>query len=201
MNTAIWIWYDNYEGVNVRLNYGDEDFIRDYHKDVNKVWTQVMDNYEYKVYHAEHSACGLREMFEFCLNTFDNPPSKPEKWNHIDVYPSFEVWDYHVNSDRKVPGFTVLENVNRQGFKCAVRSFLPDGELLPFVQLSIVTPPIYENKQHYEIHDINPETGKYSNYTLKSDSEGRLKIDLNGGVHEIGISDNKNDSQYWHSFI
>jgi hypothetical protein len=183
--------YKNYGGVNVRLNYGDEDFIRDYHKDVNKIWTQVMDNYEYKVYPAEHSACGLGEMFEFCLNTFENPPAKPEKWNHIDVYPSFEVWGYQVNSDREVPGFTVLENVNKKGFKCAVRSFLPDGELMPFVQLSVVTPAVYEKEQLYKICDLNPDTGTSSFYSLKSDSEGRLKIGLDGGVHEIGISRNE----------
>ena len=40
--------YKNYEGINVRLNYGNEDFIRYYHRDLNKIWTQVMDNYEYQ---------------------------------------------------------------------------------------------------------------------------------------------------------
>src|SRR5690606_40347994 len=40
--------YNNYGGVNVRLHYGDKDFIRDYHRDMNAVWTQVIDNYSYK---------------------------------------------------------------------------------------------------------------------------------------------------------
>ena len=40
--------YKNYEGMNVRLHYGDQDFIRGYHQDMNRVWTEVMDNYEYK---------------------------------------------------------------------------------------------------------------------------------------------------------
>ena len=184
--------YENYDGVNVRLNYGDEDFIRDYHKDMNKIWTQVMDNYEYEVYQAAHSACGLGEMFEFCLKTFKNPPPKPGQWNHVDVYPAFDVWGYHVNSSRKIPGFTVLENVNKKGFRCSVRTFLPDGELMPFVQLSVVTPPIYQREQQYEICDINPETGKCLAYSLMSDLEGRLKIDFDGGIHEIGISGKNN---------
>ncbi len=180
--------YKNYNGVNLRLNYGNEDFIRDYHKDMNKIWAHVMDNYEYKVYDAAHSACGLGEMFGFCLNTFENPPAKPEKWDHIDVYPSFEVWGYHVDSDREIPGFTVLGNVDKNGFRCAVRSFLPDGESMPFVRLSIITPPIYEKEQLYEVWDINPENGKSLPYVLKSDPSGRLEIDIDGGAHEIGIN-------------
>jgi hypothetical protein len=180
--------YKNYDGINVRLNYGDQDFIRAYHRDMNKVWTQVMDNYEFKIYRAEHSTCGLGEMFEFLLNTFKNPIAKPAKWNHIDVYPSFDVWDYQVNSNRNIPGFTILENVDNRGFRSSVRSFLPIGELMPFVKLSVITPPIYEKNQIYRICDINPETGKSSNYQLKSNNEGQLIINLDGGPHEIGIN-------------
>ena len=60
----------NYAGVNVRLNYGNRDFIRCYHRDMNRIWPQVMDNYEFKVYDAEHTTCGLGEMFDFIMNTF-----------------------------------------------------------------------------------------------------------------------------------
>jgi S-formylglutathione hydrolase FrmB len=51
--------YNNYGGMKVRLNYGNDDFIRSYHEDNNKVWTQVMDNYEFKIYNAAHSTCGV----------------------------------------------------------------------------------------------------------------------------------------------
>ena len=44
--------YKNYGGMNVRLHYGDKDFIRGYHRDLNRVWTRVMDNYSYKIYDA-----------------------------------------------------------------------------------------------------------------------------------------------------
>ncbi len=180
--------YKNYGGMKVRLNYGDQDFIRSYHRDMNKVWTQVMDNYEFKIYQAGHSTCGLGEMFEFLLSIFENPLPKPAMWDHIDVYPSFAVWDYQVNSDRNVPGFTILENVDKRGFRCSVRSFLPDGELMPFVNLSLKTPSIYEKNQIYRICDIVPENGKSSVYLLKSNNEGQLKIELDGGFHDIGIN-------------
>ena len=182
--------YKNYVGINVRLNYGNEDFIRYYHRDMNKVWTQVLDNYEFKIYKAAHSACGLGEMFEFIMKTFENPPEKPTKWDHIDVYPEFSVWDYHVSSDRDVPGFTVLENVDKRGFRCSVREHLPNGEIMPFVSLSVTTSPEYEKNQLYVINDVDCKTLKATQNTLRSDNSGRLKIDIDGGVHEIGINNN-----------
>jgi hypothetical protein len=180
--------YKNYGGVKVRLNYGDEDFIRAYHQDMNKVWAQVMDNYEFKIYHAKHSTCGLGEMFSFLMETFENPPAKPSKWDHTDVYPSFEVWGYEVNTDRNIPGFTIVENVDMRGFRSSVRTFLPDGELMPFVNLSVTTPAIYEKNKNYRITDINPATGQSSEYVVKSNDDGQLKIGLDGDLHEIGIN-------------
>jgi S-formylglutathione hydrolase FrmB len=183
--------YKNYAGMNLRLNYGDKDFIRSYHEDMNRIWPRIMDNYEYKIYNAEHSTCGLGEMFEFLFNTFMNPPRKPLRWDHIDVYPEFSVWGYHVSSDRNVPGFTVLENVDKRGLKCSVREFLPDGEILPFVNLTIATPPLYEKNQSYVIQDIDRKSSKTSIKTIRSDNSGRLEISLNGSVHELGINKTK----------
>ncbi len=159
-----------------------------YHLDMNKVWTQVMDNYEYKIYDAAHSTCGLGEMFDFLMESFENPPGKPEKWHHIDVYPAFSVWDYQVSSDRSVPGFTILENVNQRGFRCSVREFLPDGDLMPFVDLSVTTAPVYEKNQEYLINDTDYNRGTSTQKVIESDNLGRLKININGGLHEIGIT-------------
>lgn len=180
--------YKNYDGMNVRLNYGNTDFIRCYHLDMNQVWTQVMDNYEYKIYEAAHSTCGMAEMFDFLMESFKNPPRKPEEWHHTDVYPGFSVWGYQVESDRIVPGFTSLENVNTRGFRCSVREFLPDGELMPFVDLSITTDPVYEKNKDYLINDIDFHKGISLQKIIKSDEKGRLKVNIDGGLHEIGIN-------------
>lgn len=181
--------YKNYGGMNVRLHYGSEDFIRDYHEDLNRVWMPVMDNYSYKIYPGDqHTTSGLGEMFEFAFNTFKNPPQKPSKWSHSDVYPEFSVWDYAVSTDRNVLGFTILENVNERGFKSSVREFLPDGEVLSFVTVSITTPAIYEKNQWYSINDFDMKNGIASQRKIRSDHLGRLKLSLNGSVHEIGIN-------------
>ena len=180
--------YKNYGGLKLRLNYGDKDFIRSYHEDMNKIWPDLMDNYEYKIYDAEHSTCGLGEMFGFLMKTFENPPPKPSKWDHIDVYPQFSAWDYTVSSDRNIPGFTVLENVDSRGFTTSVREFLPDGELLPFINLSITTAPLYVKNQSYIINDIDTRTLKTTQQTVQSDNTGRLTITVNGSSHQVGIN-------------
>ncbi|ULQ53958.1 alpha/beta hydrolase-fold protein [Flavihumibacter fluvii] len=189
--------YKNYGGTRVFLNYGDKDFIRSYHEDRNRIWTQVLDNYSYKVYPGEHSTAGLGEMFKNLFKTFGAPPQKPLKWAHIDIYPDFSVWDYTVNSDRNIPGFTTLENVDAQGFKSVVREFLPDGGVLPFVNLSVLTPAIYEKNTSYTINDYDAINHITFQKVIISDNSGRLKITLNGSLHHIGINkvkDNPNIS-------
>jgi S-formylglutathione hydrolase FrmB len=180
--------YRNLEGINVRLHYGDKDFIRSYHNDMNTMWWQLMDNYKSKVYDAEHSTCGLGEMFDTIMNTFDHPMPKPTRWFHTEVYPDFDVWDYHVSSDRTVAGFTVLENVDQRGFRSAVREFVPDGQIIGNVQLTITTAPIYGKNQVYTINDIDLTSGKTNQFIRQSDNEGRLMISLNGNLHDIGIN-------------
>jgi hypothetical protein len=180
--------FKNYDGINVRLNYGNEDFIRYYHRDLNNIWTMVMDNYEYKVYPAAHSTCGMGDMFAFLMKTFENPPARPAAWTHTDIYPEFTVWDWSISSDRDVTGFTTLENVDATGFRCSVRDFLPDGELLPFVSLTVTTSAVFDPSTKYIVSDLDVRTGKHNSFELTSDQKGRLKITLDGSLHEIGIN-------------
>ncbi|MFO7971034.1 MAG: hypothetical protein R6U40_04710, partial [Desulfobacterales bacterium] len=93
-----------------------------------------------------------------------------------------------MKSDRNVPGFTILEDIDKRGFRSSVRTFLPDGELMPFVNLTVITPPIYERNQLYQINRINPVDGKSAVTCQESDQQGRLKIKLDGGIHEVGIN-------------
>jgi len=180
--------YKNYGGLKVRLHYGDKDFIRGYHEDMNRVWTQVMDNYEYKIFPGEHTTSGFNEMFNFLFATFSNPLPTPLKWDHIEIYPAFSVRDYNVKTDRIIPGFTILENVSKRGFRCSVREFLPDGELIAGVNISVVTAPIYEKNQWYVVNDLDTKNLRQTQATIQSDHLGRLKISFNGSIHEIGIN-------------
>ena len=35
--------YKNYDGMNLILHYGDKDFIRGYHQDMNRTWPSIME--------------------------------------------------------------------------------------------------------------------------------------------------------------
>ncbi len=59
---------------------------------------------------------------------------------------------------------------------------------MPFVDLSITTDPVYEKNQEYLINDIDFHQGISLQKVIKSDEQGRLKIDIDGGLHEIGIN-------------
>ncbi|WP_277478754.1 alpha/beta hydrolase-fold protein [Catalinimonas alkaloidigena] len=181
--------YKNYEGLKLRLHFGKDDFIRAYHRDIDRIWLQLMDNYDSQVYEGGHAVSGLADMFSFYADVFKSPPKVPQQWHHTDVYPEFSVWGYEVSSDRNVPGFTVLENVDKNGFQLSVRKFLPQGETLPSVKLSVLTAPLYKKNTEYIINVVNLFTQQKSQQKIRSDDSGRLKIKLNGGFQEVGISE------------
>ena len=70
-----------------------------------------------------------------------------------------------------------------------MREFLPDGELIPSVNLSVTTAPVYEKDQSYVINDIDKHTLKITRSEIRADSCGRLRIKINGSLHEIGINE------------
>jgi hypothetical protein len=65
---------------------------------------------------------------------------------------------------------------------------LPDGELMPYVNLIFTTPPIYEKNQMYTINDIDSNGQNSRQWTVSSDHMGSLKINIDGGIHNIGIN-------------
>jgi hypothetical protein len=181
--------FDNFKGVSIRMHNGTRDRLRFYHQDMNRFLLNVVPHYEFKVYDASHTTCGLGDMFGFIMKSFESPLPLPEQWDYIDIYPFFEVWGYKVETNRNRAGFTILENVNQNGFKIAVRNFLPDGELMPNVAVKIITSPIYKKNHEYHITDVDLRSLVKKNYVVNSDSEGRLSIETNGSLHQIGISE------------
>jgi len=179
--------FDNVKAVSVRMHNGTRDRLRFYHEDFNRYWLNVVPQYEFKVYEATHTTCGLGDMFSFLMDAFESPLPLPKQWDYIDIFPRFEVWDYQVETNRTRAGFTILENVNEDGFKVAVRNFLPDGELMPHVPVTVKTAPVYTPKQEYWVSDVGSHGTTKKTSRVRSDFEGRLSIVTNGGLHHIGI--------------
>jgi S-formylglutathione hydrolase FrmB len=184
--------YLNYEGVRTRLVMGTKDFIRWYHARMNRVWDFALSNYEHETFEWDHGTPGMAKQLGFHMNAFEHPLPKPELWHHIDVYPSFDVWGYSITSDRHRSGFTVLQNVTRSGFRSSVREWLWDGQTLPSVRLDIATDASYRAGSEYDIVDVNLRTQEIRNEKLRSDDNGRLHIQSDGDLHEVGILESAN---------
>jgi hypothetical protein len=179
--------YRNYEGLRTRIVLGSKDFIRWYHRRMNAIWDFTRPHHEHEEFEWDHGTPGMSKTLSFHMVAFGDPLPRPALWHHADVYPTLDVWGYSVTSDRRRPGFTLLENVSRDGFRSSVREWLPAGRRLPRVTLRITTDSVYEPAKTYNITDINLDTGETRQSRKKPDSSGRLRFLLNGASHEIGI--------------
>jgi hypothetical protein len=169
--------YANYAGVRTRLVTGSRDFIQFYHRQMNLIWLPVLATHETEDFDSGHGTPGIAKTLEFHMKSFVAPLPRPEKWSHADVYASFSVWGWTVETDRRRPGFTWLRNVSRNGFQSVVREWLPDGRVLRDVNIRIATARLYPPNARIQ---AGPRV-------LTADSEGRLHFELNGDENSIGI--------------
>ena len=181
--------YGNYEGLHTRIVTGAKDFIRWYHRRMNAVWFGVRPHHEHEDFDHDHGTPGMARTLAFHMKAFREPLPKPAMWHHSDVYPAFEVWDYSVQTDRRMPGFTTIENVTPTGFRISVREWVPEGRLLPSVSVRVSTGPIYKPGTRYRITDVNLTTAEAKQVETQSDSTGRVNVELDGALHEVGVQE------------
>jgi pimeloyl-ACP methyl ester carboxylesterase len=179
--------FANLDGVRTRLVTGSRDFIRFYHGGLNAVWSFVLPGHETEDFDAEHSAPGVAKTLDFHMHAFANPLAKPAMFTHSDVYPNFAVWGWEVASDRRQPGFTVLENVSATGFRSAVREWLPSGAAIPEVKLSVASAKLYAPGSTHTVSYVHLPDGQVRHAQQKADAQGRLNFELGGDPHEVGI--------------
>jgi len=124
---------------------------------------------------------------DFHMKAFAAAAHKPEVFSHADPYPNFKIWDWDVASDRRSPGFTVLENAGRGGFRSAVREWLPGGASPGPVKLSITSAKLYTPGSSYPVTYVHLADGKSRQAAQKADAQGRLSFDLTGDAWEVGV--------------
>ncbi|HEV3197309.1 MAG TPA: alpha/beta hydrolase-fold protein [Bryobacteraceae bacterium] len=181
--------YNNYDGVQTRLVTGMPDSAYFYHRRMNAIWMYTRIGHETESFDSEHGFQAIPKTLDFHLHAFANPLPKRSTFSHTDVYPNFGVWGWEVVSDRKQPGFTVLENVSNKGFRLSVREWIPSGAVFPKVKLSISTARLYPPGSSHSVTYIRLRDGNVSRAAQKADAQGRLSFDLDGDAHEVGISD------------
>jgi hypothetical protein len=181
---------DNYSGVRTRLVTGKRDFIRFYHRRLNAIWSLGGGWHETEEFDSEHGFPEVAKTLDFHLHAFAKPLPKPELFSHADVYPNFAVWGWEVTSNRRQPGFTVLENVSAAGFRCAVREWVPGGSTLPEVKLSVTTPPgSFAPASSHPVAYLRLRDGYLRRATLKADGQGRVSFDLDGDAWQVAIGE------------
>src|SRR5207253_975164 len=97
-------------------------------------------------------------------------------------------WGWDGFSSRRQPGITRLDNVSKSGFRSAVREWLPSGNTMPQVQLTILTPKLYSRLKPYTVTMVRIRDGQTRRAPVKADVEGRLKFKLDGDEYEVGIT-------------
>lgn len=178
--------HNNYDGMPTRMIMGTDDFIQFYHRRMNLIWDYTQAHHESEVFKSDHGTPGIARTMLFHMKAFAAPLPKPDVWNHIDVYPEFSVWGWDVATDRKEPGFTVLEGVSRTGFHSSVREWVPSGRVLADVHVRVTTPAIYRAGQKVTVIFLRLRDGQVRRVSSKADAQGRLTIQLDGEEYEVG---------------
>ena len=180
----------NYAGVRTRLVTGTQDFIQFYHRQMNQIWR--MPTHETENFDFAHGTPCMSKTLQFHMNAFANPLPRPgvdndETWSHADVYPTFSVWDWTVETDRTRPGFTSLESVSPTGFHSVVRQWLPGGRAFGDVHLKITTAPLYKKNARIPVTTVRLRDNKIVHDHLFSDADGRLQLTLEGDEYQVRI--------------
>ena len=181
--------FNNYDGVRTRLVTGEPDSAQFYHRRMNGIWQSVQAAHTTENFDPEHATQAIPKTLDFHLQSFASPLPKPGAFSHADVYPNFAVWGWEVVSDRRQPGFTMLENVSNKGFRSSVREWVPGGAALPKVKLSIASARIYLPGSPHSVTYIRLRDGNVRKAVQKADAQGRLSFELDGDAYEVGISD------------
>jgi hypothetical protein len=184
--------HNNYDGIRTRMIMGTDDFIQFYHRRMNLIWDYTQMHHESEVFKADHGTPGIAKTMMFHMRAFADPLPRPRVWNHIDVYPEFSVWGWDVTTNRKKPGFTVLENVSLSGFRSSVREWVPSGRVVNDVHVKITTPASYRSAQEVTVNLIRLRDGRVRHLLERADLKGRLSIELDGEEYEVGLGSGPN---------
>ncbi|WP_439556605.1 alpha/beta hydrolase, partial [Dyadobacter sp.] len=185
----------NFVGLPIRMHLGSKDFLRQHDQEIDDAYKTLELNYEswhYGVgyFRGFHNAVNIKSQFDFHMHYFRIPLARPEKWHHIDLYPNFSVWNYEVKSDRKIPGFTLLDDVRREGFSVHTKQWLPDGPAVPDLSIKLTTDSIYTPNTRYELIQLDVPTRKISRTNVRSDAKGRMQWQGTGQQTNVGIYKN-----------
>ncbi len=178
---------DNYDGVRIRCAQNSADSLAFYHRRLNSLWAYLRPWYENVSFLAGQDLAELDHALDFHMASFAVPLRAPAVFSHTDAWPNFKVWGWDVLSNRRQPGFAVLENVSNNGFRSSVRESA-GGAVIPQVNLSIGSPAIYPPGVSLTVTYLHLLDGKVRREQQRVDARGKLNFTLPGDAYEVAVS-------------
>lgn len=180
----------SHEQVMIRLIRASGDYISQYHEETHAVYARAGKvDFEYRrdEYHR-HWATSIAETLAFHMRAFARSAldNVPVVWSHDDAYQNFSPWGYDVTSQGPGEGITSLENVSQDGMRLYTRKWAPDGPPAER-RIQLLTPPLYRAQAAYTILDRPLAGGSVSKKSVAADTEGRLRIEVDGSGHQLSI--------------
>ncbi|GAB3925623.1 alpha/beta hydrolase [Larkinella terrae] len=194
--------FKNLQDVDFRIHTSDTDILYNLNEEVKYGAAWEGKPVESETFPGGHRVDNAGEtiIFEkalkFVADSFKKVHQAPERWSHYDLYPSFRLWGYSVESNKQQPGFIFLKNVDKTGFGGYTRQWLPDGPPLAIAPLKVTTAPIYAPNKTYQVVTYSATTGKIVFSEKTSNSTGQVAVELDAKGSEVGIF-NKTDAPNW----
>ena len=182
----------SYIGLPIRMHVGMRDFLRQHDRDAYNNFNNLelfFESWHYGInyFNGFHYVVNVEGQFDFHLKHFNLPATPPPLWYHLDVYPDFEIWGYQFESDRKIQGYTVIDEAGKQGMKITTKRWLPDGPSIPETKITVVTDALYESNTEYHLISMSLDDLQIHQKETSSDPEGRIQFQLSGTPTDIGI--------------
>ncbi len=194
--------FKNLMEVSARQHGGDSDILVHLNREVKKGAEWEGYPYEFYEFRGGHmidppgETAAFEMAMSFISDKFGKEAGVPALWCHYDIYPEFSVWDFHVASNKQVPGFLFLRNVSNQGFGFYTYKWLPDGPFIPGIQAKISTSPVYTPGKTYATVKWTPLQNDVDKGQVVADREGRISLIADGYGMEAGIYDDRSKPDF-----
>jgi enterochelin esterase-like enzyme len=194
--------FKNLNDLDVRIHNGNTDILYYLNEEVNAGAGWEGKKIEYWTFPGphmidHHGKTTVLEMgIKFISDAFQKKWTPPQKWSHYDIYPSFDLWGYHVETDKKEPGFIGLKNVDQTGFGIYARRWLPDGPAIAPISMQLVTSPVYIPGKNYDLILYSAAADSVITKNKRADSIGRFHVEPTGSGDQVGIVDTNNSPEY-----
>jgi pimeloyl-ACP methyl ester carboxylesterase len=181
----------NHTQTMIRLIRASGDYISQYHEETRDAYARALDvDFEYRrdEYHR-HWATSIGETFAFHMRAFERSEldNVPVVFHHANAYRSFDVWDYHVESEGAEPGITYLDQVRQGSLRVTTRQWAPDGPPAADRAIHVTTAPLYQAGANYRLTDYNLQSAKTLESQVTADPHGRIRFRVDGDGHQISF--------------